>query len=68
LDAGREYEWRADTSTDEIVGHFFLYSVFWDLLPDSVLRQDIRATVGRFADHIIEHGYNLTDVNGWPTT
>ena len=29
------YEWKADTSSDEIVGHFFLYAVAWDLLTDS---------------------------------
>ena len=61
-------EWKADTSSDEIVGHFFLYSVAWDLLPDDALRQHIRATVTRIADHILEHGYNLTDITGRPTT
>jgi len=61
-------EWKADTSSDEIVGHFFLYSVAWDLLADAELRQRIRATVTRIADHILEHGYNLTDITGMPTT
>jgi hypothetical protein len=64
----RRYEWKADTSSDEIVGHFFLYGVAWDLLPDPDLRQRIRAAAARIADHILEHGYNLTDVNGKPTT
>jgi hypothetical protein len=63
-----KYEWKADTSSDEIVGHFFLFSVAWDLLPDSDLKQRIAATAARIADHILEHGYNLTDVNGKPTT
>jgi hypothetical protein len=62
------HEWKADTSSDEIVGHFFLYSVAWDLLADPALRQRIRATVTRIADHILEHGYNLTDITGRPTT
>jgi hypothetical protein len=62
------YEWKADTSSDEIVGHFFLYSVAWDLLPDQGLRQRIRAAVARIADHILEHGYNLTDITGRATT
>ncbi len=61
-------EWKADTSSDEIVGHFFLFSVAWDLLPEPELKQRIRATAARIADHILEHGYNLTDVNGQPTT
>jgi hypothetical protein len=62
------YEWKADTSSDEIIGHFFLYSVAWDVLDDQELRQHIRATVTRIADHILEHGYNLTDLTGRPTT
>lgn len=62
------YEWKADTSSDEIVGHFFLFSVAWDLLPDPDVKQRIAATARRIADHILEHGYNLTDINGKPTT
>jgi hypothetical protein len=63
-----KYEWKADTSSDEIVGHFFLFSVAWDLLPDPDLQQRIRETAARIADHILEHGYTLTDVTGKPTT
>jgi hypothetical protein len=62
------YEWKADTSSDEIVGHFFVYGIAWDLLPDSALKRRIPGTVRRIMDHIVEHGYNLTDINGKPTT
>ncbi len=27
-----QYEWKGDTSSDEIVGHFFAYSVYYDLV------------------------------------
>ena len=59
--ADGQHEWKGDTSSDEIVGHFFLYSVAWDLIEDAALRERIRATVTRITDHILEHGYNLTD-------
>ncbi len=62
------YQWKADTSSDEIVGHFFLFGVAWDLLPDDALKARIAATTRRILDHILAHGYNLTDVNGQPTT
>jgi len=67
------YEWKADTSSDEIVGHFFAFGIACDLLPDRVedveeLKGRIRATARRIMDHIVEHGYNLTDINGKPTT
>jgi len=62
-----EFEWKADTSSDEIVGHFYLFGIAWDLLPDPDLRGRIAATAARIADHILHHGLNLTDIHGQPT-
>jgi hypothetical protein len=62
-----QYEWKADTSSDEIAGHYFIFGVAYDLLPDAALKKKIAATVTRITDHIIEHGYHLTDINGQPT-
>ncbi|HLJ45636.1 MAG TPA: hypothetical protein VKU01_06500 [Bryobacteraceae bacterium] len=63
-----KYEWKGDTSSDEIVGHFFVFGVAYDLLPDQELKARIAATARRIMDHIIEHGYHLVDVTGKPTT
>ena len=60
--------WKADTSSDEIVGHFFLFSIAYDVLPNPVLKRRIAATTRRIMDHIISHGYNLIDRTGRPTT
>ncbi|MGH9722632.1 MAG: hypothetical protein ACRD8O_20670 [Bryobacteraceae bacterium] len=60
-------EWKADTSSDEIVGHFYLFGVAWDLLPDQALKDRIAATARRIMDHILANGYHLTDINGQPT-
>ena len=63
-----QYLWKGDTSSDEIVGHFFIFGIAWDSLPRSdPLRQRIAATARRVMDHIIEHGWLLTDVHGEPT-
>lgn len=59
--------WKSDTSSDEIVGHFFIFSLAWDLLPDSDLRNRIAATAGRIMDHILENNLTLTDIHGGPT-
>jgi hypothetical protein len=61
------YEWKADTSSDEIVGHFFLFGIAWDLLPDPALKRRIATTAARVMDHILQHGLYLTDVTGQPT-
>jgi len=63
-----QYYWKGDTSSDEIVGHFFLYGVATDLLPDLALKKRIAETAARIMDHIIDHGYYLADGNGKPTT
>ena len=31
---GDEWEWKADTSSDEMDGHFFAYAIAFDLLAD----------------------------------
>lgn len=64
-----KYRWKADTSSDEIVGHFFIFGVAWDLLPPSekALRDRIAATARRMMDHIMGHGYTLVDLDGKPT-
>src|SRR5258708_3973221 len=65
--AERKYLWKGDTSSDEIAGHFFLFSIAWDLLPDAALKQRIAGTARRIMDHILDNGYNLTDLHGQPT-
>ena len=63
-----EYFWKGDTSSDEIVGHMFLYSIATDLLPDTELKKRIAETSARIMDHILQNGYYLVDVTGKPTT
>ena len=65
--ADDQYYWKGDTSSDEIVGHFFIFSIAYDLLLDADLKKRIAATARRIMDHIIEHGYNLIDLDGKPT-
>jgi hypothetical protein len=58
-----EWEWKADTSSDEIVGHFFAYSIVYDLVADDLLKQRLRKVVADMADHLIDHGWKLTDIH-----
>jgi hypothetical protein len=63
-----QFYWKGDTSSDEIVGHFFMFSIAYDLLPDPELKKRIAATAKRVMDHILDHGYALVDLAGKPTT
>ncbi|MBY0505798.1 MAG: hypothetical protein K2X03_17920 [Bryobacteraceae bacterium] len=60
--------WKGDASSDEIVGHFFIFGLAWDLLPaGDPLKPRVAATARRMMDHIIEHQYTLVDTDGKPT-
>jgi hypothetical protein len=61
------YQWKGDTSSDEIAGHYFLFGIAYDLLPDAALKRRIAGAVTRITDHILQHGYHLTDIDGEPT-
>jgi hypothetical protein len=61
-------QFKSDTSSDEIVGHFLIFDLAWEMLPPGQLRDEVRATCGRMMDHILRHDYHLIDRTGKPTT
>ncbi|WP_066497072.1 hypothetical protein [Abyssisolibacter fermentans] len=65
--------YKADTSTDEIIGHLFIYKVAYDTLcagpnGDKELGQIIVDTSRNIAQHVLENDYCLTDATGQPTS
>ena len=66
--SGKQIQWKGDTSSDEIVGHFFLLSIAYDLFPDEALKARMAKAARTMMDYIVAHGYNLIDVTGKPTT
>lgn len=63
-----ECEWLGETSSDEMTGHYFAYGIYYDLVADEEEKKKIAKTVKTITDHIIEHNFHLTDVDGVPTT
>lgn len=59
-----QWKWKGDTSSDEIVGHYFVYGLYYDLVADDTEKAQIRALVERITSHIIDHDYQLVDVDG----
>lgn len=59
-----EWEWKGDTSSDELVGHFFAYATAYDLLPDESDRRAITPVVSRIASHLLDHGMKLVGYGG----
>ena len=62
--ADGKWRWKGDTSSDEIVGHYFGYAVYYDLVADEAEKRKIRGVVTRMTDHILNNNYQLIDVDG----
>ncbi|MCI0337230.1 MAG: hypothetical protein L0226_06615 [Acidobacteria bacterium] len=63
-----QWRWKGDTSSDEIVGHYFVYPIYYDLVADDDEKKKIRAVVMRITNHILDNGYQLIDTDGKRTT
>lgn len=61
-------EWKGDTSSDEIDGHYFALTAYSDLVAGKREKRRIATYASRLTDHIVKHGYFLVDHDGLPTT
>jgi hypothetical protein len=59
--------WKGDTSSDESVGHYYAYALYYDLVADETEQAAIRAVVARMTDYLIRNDYELLDLDGQPT-
>lgn len=59
-----QWRWKADTSSDEIVGHYFIYPIYYDLIATQEEKIRIRGVITRMTDHILDNNYQLIDVDG----
>jgi len=68
-DVTGKFCFKGDTSSDEIDGHMFGYSVYYDLAAETEEeKNEVRGVVFRLMNHIVDHGYQLWDMDGTPTT
>jgi hypothetical protein len=59
--------WKGDTSSDEVIGHFFSVSIFHDLAAKGPEKKRAAQHLARMASHIIDNGWVLRDMDGQPT-
>ncbi len=63
----RTWDWKATTSSDEIVGHFFVYSIFAEVIPDEKWRDRAITLMDSIMNHIVRNDWYLIDYDGRPT-
>jgi hypothetical protein len=61
------WTWKATTSSDEIVGHFFVYSIFAEVVPDKEWRDRAITLIDDIMAHIVRNNLYLIDFDGKPT-
>jgi hypothetical protein len=64
----KAWRWKGDTSSDEIVGHYFVYPIYLELVADEAEKPALRAVIDRITNHILDNNYQLRDVDGQKTT
>jgi hypothetical protein len=63
-----KWYWKGDTSSDELDGHFYFYSLYYDLVADTESEKDrVRQHVKKLTDHLVSHDFQLFDHDGKPT-
>ncbi|MHC4509415.1 MAG: hypothetical protein ACYTAO_10735, partial [Planctomycetota bacterium] len=62
-----DWTWKATTSSDEIVGHFFVYSIFAEEIPDKIWRDRAITLMDNIMAHIVRNDWYLIDYDGKPT-
>lgn len=60
----RLWRWKGDTSSDEIVGHYFVYPIYYDLVADAAEKPALRGAIERITNHILDNKYQLVGPGG----
>jgi hypothetical protein len=58
---------KGDTSSDELDGHYFAWSIYHDLVADEAEKRAIRSAVAAVTDNILAHDYTLVGHTGRKT-
>jgi hypothetical protein len=62
-----KWQWLDDTSSDEITGHLFTLSLFYELVADTSQKLRVKQLVERIVSHIVDNDFHLIDADGKPT-
>jgi len=62
-----EWNWKATTSSDEVIGHVFVFSVLAELVNDTWVREKSIELLDKLMSHIVKNDMYLVDFDGEPT-
>jgi len=62
-----EWDWKATTSSDEAIGHVFVFGAIAELVDEPSLRRQAVALLDTLMMHIVKNDWYLIDYDGKPT-
>jgi hypothetical protein len=62
-----DWYWKGDTSSDEVIAHFYSVSIFHDLVAKGKEKDLAREHLAKIASYILECGWLLKGMDGKPT-
>ena len=62
-----KWYWKGDTSSDEVIAHFYSVSIFYELVAQGEEKKLAREHLERIASYIMDNGWVLNDMDGKPT-
>jgi hypothetical protein len=65
--ADGKFEWKGDTSSDELCSHFYSVALFLELVAQGDEIKLAKEHLARIATHLIDHKWQLVDVDGKAT-
>ncbi len=61
------WDWKSTTSSDEAIGHIFVFGVMAELIDDADLKARAIKLIDALMQHIVDHDMYLVDWDGKPT-
>lgn len=62
-----EWDWKATTSSDEAIGHAFVFGVIAELVDDKEVKDQAIRLIDALMQHIVDNDWYLIDYDGQPT-
>jgi hypothetical protein len=62
-----EWDWKSTTSSDEAIGHMFIFGAIAELVDDQDLKKRAIVMMDSLMQHVVDHDMYLVDWNGEPT-
>ena len=59
--------WKGDTSSDEVIAHFYAMSIFYELVAQGKEKDAARDHIAKMASNIMENDWRYVDVDGETT-